>query len=70
MTIREKKRYGEHHPVKIGTGPREMVWVRFPEGGAETGDWIEYRRELYGPWQEARIWRILPPPDYMLFLEC
>ncbi len=41
MTAREEKRYGVHHPVKLGTGPREMFWVRIPEGGFDVGKVVQ-----------------------------
>ncbi len=69
MTKRDEKRYGVHHPVKLGTGPREVFWVRIPEGGFDVGKRVQFRKEISGHWEEARIWKMLPPPDYMLFLE-
>jgi hypothetical protein len=69
MTTKQEKRYGVHHPVKLGTGPREMFWVRIPDGGFDVGKKVVIRKELHGQWTEARIWKMLPPPDYMLFLE-
>lgn len=50
--------------------PRSVVWVTTPDGGFEVGKTIQWRETLTGSkWQEARIWQIGPPPEYMLYLE-
>ena len=64
------RRKETHHPVKVGTMPRNVVWVTVPAGGFSVGQTIEWRETLSGSKrQEARIWQIGLPPEYMLYLE-
>jgi hypothetical protein len=66
---REDRIKGVHRWVKIGTMPGECAWVKYSERGSEVGATIQFRHELDNPWQEARIWKVGPPPEYRLFLE-
>jgi hypothetical protein len=66
---REERRYGVHHPAKVGDGPRKCVWVRIPKGGWAVGGWTVFRPDLDGKWTEAQVRKIGPPPEYLLSLE-
>lgn len=63
------RRRETYHPVKIGSMPRTVVWATMPAGGFEVGRTIEWRECKRACPQEARIWQIGPPPEYMLYLE-
>lgn len=67
--IKEEKRFGAHHWIKVGTMPGYSAWVKFPAGGAEVGKSVQFREGTKGPWTDARIWQIGPAPDYRLYLE-
>ena len=65
---RDEGRYGIQRYVKVGTMPGYSVWVRFPEGGLKVGTKLRFREDLRGPWTEAAVERIGPPPEERLFL--
>ena len=67
--MRRKRPREEHRPYKLGTMPRYAGWITIPVGGFEVGKIIEYREMLGEKFQQARIWKIGPPPEYLLYLE-
>jgi len=64
-----KRKRETHLPYKLGTMPRYAGWVVVPIGGFRVNQIIEYRETLGEKRQQARIWKIGPPPEYMLYLE-
>ena len=65
-----EKRFGIYHPVKIGTMSRQCVWIKPVEGGWRVGTRTQFREDMHGSkWQDVIIWKVGPPPEYMLYLE-
>lgn len=67
--MKSKRRNEIHQSVKIGTMPRNVVWVTATKGGFEVGQMVEWRETLWDKRQEGRIWQIGPAPENMLYLE-
>ena len=64
------RRRETYHVIKLGTMPGNCVWVTVPKVGFSVGQIVQFRENISDrKRQEARIWKIGPPPEYRLYLE-